>query len=710
MSAAFRARWLPVAGVGAVAIAIVCFCAATVDFKPTVSQNFFFSSDDPQFQADRRISEYFPQPTQVVYSVRGDLLSDEYLDRMEAFSDALESVPGVFGVQSLTSGPRDLDDARKSPLWGRLVISQDETTSNVFVFLEDEPLEPLIHRLKAIRDAFQGPDFALVMSGVPYITELIRDYLIRDLRVFGVAALFVFGVMVLVMFRSWLVVFGMMVTCITASALTLILTQVLNIRIGVLTANLATIVVVLTLSHLVFITFNWRLLVTQGQRSPSVLTRKAVRMTLAPSFWSMFTTLLGFVSLMFVQAAPLRRLGTSGVVGTLVGFVVAYLMYPWVLRARSPRHMVHIPRESRRTARRFFALPHRRVTLGLTIGALLMATGWSHLNTDPSLLSYFSRGSELRQGLEYIDSQIGSSPLKIVVRDRENKKLNSTALYQRLWALHRSLEENPDVGNVLSLPIIMAEARRAPLAFLLPWEWLLELLEQPYFDEIGKYFVTNDRRLGLFVLLMRESERREPRVVVIDRLLRTVRHHGFIPELVGGVYMLQGKLAQLVLSSLLQGLAVLLVVFLGLIWILTHSWRAALAVTLGTALIPVWLLGILGYFRLPFDVIAAPAANLAIAMGVDATIHLIHFIRRRRKEGVTCWRAWVEARCDLWRPIIYTAGIICAGFAIFGLSAFPPTQRFGLSVVLGTIFAPLTTLFLVPWLASVPNTVKRTNP
>ena len=199
-------------------------------------------------------------------------------------------------------------------------------------------------------------------------------------------------------------------------------------------------------------------------------------------------------------------------------------------------------------------------------------------------------------------------------------------------------------------------------------------------------------------------------MVVVDRLLRTVRHHGFVPELVGGVYMLQGKLAQLVLSSLLQGLAVLLMVFLGLIWILTRAWRAALAVTVGTALIPIWLLGILGHFRSPFDVIAAPAANLAIAMGIDATIHLTYLIRRRRKTGITSWRAWVEARCDLWRPIIYTAGIICAGFAIFGLSAFPPTQRFGLSVVLGTLFAPLTTLFLVPWLASIPKSAKRPIP
>jgi predicted RND superfamily exporter protein len=39
-----------------------------------------------------------------------------------------------------------------------------------------------------------------------------------------------------------------------------------------------------------------------------------------------------------------------------------------------------------------------------------------------------------------------------------------------------------------------------------------------------------------------------------------------------------------------------------------------------------------------------------------------------------------------------------AGFAIFALSAFPPTQRFGLVVLAGTVVDILANLFVLPLL------------
>ena len=40
------------------------------------------------------------------------------------------------------------------------------------------------------------------------------------------------------------------------------------------------------------------------------------------------------------------------------------------------------------------------------------------------------------------------------------------------------------------------------------------------------------------------------------------------------------------------------------------------------------------------------------------------------------------------------------GFGIFMLSDFPPTQRFGASVMLGTLLASLSALFVLPWFAT----------
>jgi uncharacterized protein len=65
-----------------------------------------------------------------------------------------------------------------------------------------------------------------------------------------------------------------------------------------------------------------------------------------------------------------------------------------------------------------------------------------------------------------------------------------------------------------------------------------------------------------------------------------------------------------------------------------------------------------------------------------------------RKAG----KPWVAAPEEQWRRIVYSDVIIAAGFAIFVLSDFPPTQRFGLVVLVGCIIDILANLVVLPLL------------
>jgi hypothetical protein len=70
----------------------------------------------------------------------------------------------------------------------------------------------------------------------------------------------------------------------------------------------------------------------------------------------------------------------------------------------------------------------------------------------------------------------------------------------------------------------------------------------------------------------------------------------------------------------------------------------------------------------------------------------------RNGTGKKGWDAWVFAREEQWRGIVYSDVIIAAGFAIFMLSDFPPTRRFGLVVFAGCIIDTLGNLFVLPLL------------
>jgi predicted RND superfamily exporter protein len=83
---------------------------------------------------------------------------------------------------------------------------------------------------------------------------------------------------------------------------------------------------------------------------------------------------------------------------------------------------------------------------------------------------------------------------------------------------------------------------------------------------------------------------------------------------------------------------------------------------------------------------------------------MIHMVMRMRRLSTTTandWDAWLAARAQLWKPVLGATLIICAGFGIFSLSSFPPTQRFGYAVILGTLTAATMALVALPFAATV---------
>src|SRR5207247_293612 len=174
------------------------------------------------------------------------------------------------------------------------------------------------------------------IAGAPYIVELIRRSLEHDFRYFSLTALILFGITMGIIFRSLRLVVGMFAACSSAVLINLLVQSLSGRRIGVLTANLSTIVFVIALSHLVYMTFNWWTLAGHAGAKSRNLGAEARRMTFPASFWSMVCASLGFGSLLFVQAKPLRELGFGGVTGTVVAMICAYAIYPSFLSWATP--------------------------------------------------------------------------------------------------------------------------------------------------------------------------------------------------------------------------------------------------------------------------------------------------------------------------------------------------------------------------------------
>jgi len=262
--------------------------------------------------------------------------------------------------------------------------------------------------------------------------------------------------------------------------------------------------------------------------------------------------------------------------------------------------------------------------------------------------------------------------------------------------LQESLENDSDVGVAVSLPVLLAEGKRTPLAFFFTLEGLLQIMENPKYDRVSTSFVTKDRLRTHFFLRMRESDRSVTRAEVIQRIQSIVSNTGFEPEILGGIYVLQGELSRMIATSLFKGNSMLLFLFIFIAYIVSRSNKITLAMVFCLASIPICILGIAGHLGIPLDVISSPAANIAIGMGIDSMIHMVIVMRRYLDKKMGFWQAWLNARKELLWPVVSSVCIIGAGFGIFNFSLFPPTQRFGMAVVFGVILSVPITLFVLP--------------
>ena len=677
-------------------VVLLGLVAKFVDLKPHIDENFFFSSHDPIAQESDKIDRMFGGDSQLILAVEApDITAPSYLERLDRMTEQLDSIPSVDSVDSLADGPKNVKDAEKSPFWTRLLIAENGRSSNVVMFVSSRDPQELIERIEAVVAKFNANDFRIEIAGAPYVSEMIRRKLLHDFQVFSLTAFLLFGAVMLVLFRSLKLTLGMLVTCTNAVLGTLLIQAAFGEKIGVLTANLGTIVFVIALSHLVYMTFNWQTL-SRGHADSGHLGAQARQITLPASFWSMVCASLGFASLLIVPAKPLKELGVGGTLGAVVAFACAYLMYPafldWAGAAQRKA-------QQKEKAGHFWQGRFVWVCVITILASAGLSLGMRKLNTDPSLLDYFKKGEQPREGLAYMDRNGGANPLTLVIAAADGSKLDNKEEYEKMWDLQDALEEHKGVGTSISLPVLMAEGHRRPLAFLISWNHLLNIMNEPKYNRVASTFVTKDRSMAAFYLRMDEHGRDLPRVEVVNQLRGVVRRNGFRTVLVGGVYELQGQLAQLVAKSLVKGLLGLMMFFTVVAWIVGRSLRTTAAMIFSLSLVPVCVLGGIGLLKIPVDIISAPATNVCIGMAIDSMVHLVFAVRRAQQAGVHGWPAWVKGREEQWRGIVFSDVVIGAGFAIFALSSFPPTQRFGLVVLAGTVIDILANLFVLPVLA-----------
>jgi predicted RND superfamily exporter protein len=367
--------------------------------------------------------------------------------------------------------------------------------------------------------------------------------------------------------------------------------------------------------------------------------------------------------------------------------------------------------------------------------ALLSVAGMGFLTVENRFIDYFKESTEIYKGMEIIDRELGgTTPLDVIIDapaeffeqqeeiwedpllaefgmdDAESGGITATSYWFNtgklpdIGATHRYLDSLPETGKVLSVDTAIEMLRQleeevvsdnfelSVLYKKLPDE-IREILLRPYMADDG-----NQVRFAIRVFESDPSLRREVLMQDIRRELTDELGFGDSQVHLSGMLVLYNNMLQSLFRSQILTIGVVFLAILFMFAILFRNAKMAAIAIVPNVFAALLVLGLMGWLRIPLDLMTITVAAISIGIAVDDTIHYVHRFTREFDKDQDYWAAVNRSHASIGRAMYYTTVTVTLGFSILVLSNFVPTIYFGLLTGFAMLIALLADLTLLPLL------------
>lgn len=573
----------------------------------------------------------------------------------------------------------------------------------------------------------------MFLGGVRMIASDMITFIENDLRLFGIVVFAFLAGFLAIIFRQWRWVLLPLSGAVLASALMVGLLGAVRWPVTVISSNFIALLLIISISMTVHLVVRFREMESLYPQATSAdLAGRTVRFMAQPILYTVLTTMVAFVSLLVSGIRPVIDFGHMMTAGIAMAFVIMFLLFPAVTsllpRRRDENHDITL-----RVTRAFARLSDRH-RKGIVAAALLLAvagiTGALRLDVENRFIDYFAEDTEIYQGMLEIDRVLGGTTTLDIVLEKGDEDVapveegddfyadfgdstqelglgywfNSLRMGE-LRRVHDWLEDQPEIGKVLSMDTLvrMAESvnQGVPLDDLrlgllreslqkLP-DHLQEVLVRPYLSEDG-----NSLRIQLRVIDSDPDLRRAELLERVDAFL--LQDLGYTEDRfrLSGLLVLYNNMLQSLFASQIQTLGFVFLAILGMFLVLFRSLYQSLIAIAANMLPATMVLGAMGWFGVPLDLMTITIAAISVGIAVDNTIHyLVRFRKefpRDRDYRATLYRC----HGSIGQAMYYTSITITGGFSVLMLSNFTPSFYFGLFTGLAMLTALLASLILLP--------------
>jgi predicted RND superfamily exporter protein len=293
---------------------------------------------------------------------------------------------------------------------------------------------------------------------------------------------------------------------------------------------------------------------------------------------------------------------------------------------------------------------------------------------------------------EYTDSEADS--------ELKDSYWFSSAGLADLGKLQDFLEAQPEIGKVSSLVQIYQVA--ADLSGHKLNDFELAFMRKSLGDEIYQQMVApyllediDEARIQLRAMETAGLRRADLLAKINDFAVNEV---GIAPQDIRytGLLVLYNNMLQSLYKSQILTLGAVFIGIMLMFLVLFRSLKISLIAMLPNFLAAAVVLGGMGLFAIPLDMMTITIAAITVGIGVD---HAIHYITRFRREFAVqrnYLQSMHRAHASIGQALFYTAITIIVGFSILALSNFIPSIYFGLLTGLAMTAALLGSMTLLP--------------
>jgi len=763
-------------------IAILSFGYFSKDFRLDASSETLLIEGDPDLAYLNEVNERYGSKEFLIltYTPYEGMVTDSSINNLLSLKYKIQSLNWVHSVITLLDIPllnnseaplqerlesyktlKDLDVDRErgfkeilnSPVFRNFVISDDGKTSGIIVNIkQNEPLKDIQNKSKKeiekfkdkikkqnhqnileIRQVIQsyGDVGKIYLGGIPMIADDMMTFIKSDIVVFGLGVLLFIVATLWFVFRHLLWVIIPISSCLFSVIIMTGLLGLIGWKVTVISSNFIALMLILTMAMNIHLSTRFLQL---KKDFPSKNNFEIIFLTTSKMFWPIFytvlTTILAFLSLIFSEIKPIIDFGWMMTFGLITSFVITFTLLPSLLSFSSVKN-ISIKKEQDSKFTKFLgnvSLNNKNAIFLVTGSVVILSiVGISKLEVENSFINYFNKNTEIYKGMRLIDEELGgTTPLEVILKFPKKEKEEKTSEDEEFddwgededtndenyWftkdkidlitSVHNYLDSLPQVGKVISFSSIIEVATQLnnnkPLGTLEMGVLYSKIPKSIKSEIIDPYLsIENDEaRISLRIIDSQDNLRRNDLIKKINFDLKNKIGLNESEYKLAGVLILFNNLLQSLFKSQILTLGLVMIGIFSMFIILFRNIKLSIIGVVPNFIAAFFILGIIGLLEIPLDMMTITIAAITIGIAVDNSIHYIYRFKEEFKKIKDYNKTLKVCHSTVGVAILNTSITIVFGFSILVLSKFIPTIYFGVFTGIAMFLAMISVLTLLP--------------